>query len=386
MMLVNTKTHPRIGFRPSTVFRDKVERIFSVADVKFSGKRPWDIKVRNEAIYRRILKQGSIGLGEGYMDGWWECNRLDELFFRIYKANLQNTIKTWGDFWEFLKGLLFNQQKLSRAFQVGQHHYDIGNDLYQCMLDKRLIYSCGYWKEASTLDEAQEAKLELIAQKLRLKPGMNVLDIGCGWGGTAKYFAQRYGVNVVGVTVSKEQVKLAKTLCQDLPIEIRFQDYRSVGEVFDRVVSVGMIEHVGYKNYATFMDSVRRCLKKEGLFLLQTIGINQSTICPDRWIVHHIFPNSMLPSIKQLGGAIERRFVLEDLHNFGPDYDRTLMQWFKNFQSNWHILNTNYDERFYRMWKYFLLSCAGVFRSRAIQLWQLVLSPQGVEGCYRAPR
>ena len=385
MMLVNTKSHPHIWIRPCNIFHDKVERMFSVADIKLNGDRPWDVQVRNEAIYGRILRQGSLGLGDGYVDDWWECKRLDEFFFRIYKAGLQTT-KSWGDWCEILRSVLFNQQKLSRAFQIGQHHYDIGNDLYQCMLDKRLIYSCAYWKEASNLDDAQEAKLELIARKLKLKPGMRVLDVGCGWGGTAKYLAERYQVNVVGITVSQEQVKLAKQFCRGLPIEVRFQDYRSVQETFDRVVSVGMIEHVGYKNYPTFMDMVRRCLKKDGLFLLQTVGINRTTICPDRWIVHRIFPNSMLPSMKQLGGAIEGRFVLEDVHNFGPDYDKTLMHWFQNFQQSWDLLKTNYDERFFRTWKYFLLSCAGVFRSRAIQLWQLVLSPQGVEGCYRAPR
>ena len=367
-------------------FRYKVERLLSFADVKIDGDRPWDLQVHNEDLYAKLLAEGSLGLGESYMDGWWDCNRLDEFFNRILRAKLDERVKPWSVLFGILKAKLFNSQKPSRAFQIGQHHYDIGNNLYRHMLGERLIYSCGYWKNASTLDQAQEAKLDLVYRKLDLQPGMHVLDIGCGWGGTAKFAAERYQVEVVGITVSEEQARFGKELCQGLPVEIRLQDYRGLEGAFDRILCLGMFEHVGYKNYGTFMRAVNSYLKDGGLFLLHTIGGNRSVTRNDPWIERYIFPNSMLPSAKHVSSAIEGIFVLEDWHSFGPDYDKTLMQWFRNFHENWDILKEYYDERFYRMWKYYLLSCAGSFRARINQLWQIVLSPGGIPGGYRAPR
>jgi cyclopropane-fatty-acyl-phospholipid synthase len=251
------------------------------------------------------------------------------------------------------------------------------------MLDKRMNYSCAYWKGARTLNKAQENKLELICKKLYLKPGMKVLDIGCGWGAFAKYAAEKYGVEVVGITVSKEQVALAKELCTDLPVEFRLQDYRDVNEKFDRVVSVGMIEHVGYRNYRDYFKVAERCLNDDGLFLLHTIGEVRSVKNINAFTHKYIFPNGMLPSIAQLAKAAEGLFLIEDLHNFGADYDKTLMAWYENFKNSWAEIKDQYDERFYRMWSYFLLSSAGGFRARNTnQLWQIVLSKKGVSGGY----
>lgn len=367
-------------------FRRKVERLLSLADVEIDGDRPWDIQVHNEKLYATVLAQGALGLGESYMDRWWDCNRLDEFFHRILRAELDAKFRPWSEVFAVLKARLFNLQKPSRAFQIGQHHYDIGNELYRRMLDNRLIYSCARWETASTLDEAQEAKLELVCRKLDLQPGMRVLDIGCGWGGTAKFAAERYQVEVLGITVSKQQANFAKELCRGLPVEIRFQDYRRLDGTFDRILCVGMFEHVGEKNYLTFMHVVRRCLKDQGLFLLHTIGRSDSGVRVDTWMRRYIFPNSMLPSASQICTASEGLFVLEDWSNFGADYDKTLMHWFRNFDENWGALKDHYDERFYRMWKYFLLSAAGAFRARRNQLWQIVLSPEGVPGGYRACR
>jgi cyclopropane-fatty-acyl-phospholipid synthase len=364
----------------------KVERLLSFPDVEIGRARPWDIQVHNERLYERILAEGSLGLGESYMDGWWDCARLDEFFHRILRVELENKVKPWTECFGVLKAKLFNLQKPSHSFRVGHHHYDISNDLYRRMLGERLIYSCGYWGNASTLDEAQEAKLALVCRKLDLRPGMRVLDIGCGWGGAAKFAAERYQVEVLGITVSEEQARFGKELCQGLPVEIRLQDYRSLKGAFDRILSLGMFEHVGYKNYVTFMRVVNRCLKSDGLCLLHTIGGNRSVAGTDPWIERYIFPNSMLPSARQICAAIEGLFVLEDWHNFGADYDKTLMHWFRNFHENWDVLKKDYDERFYRMWKYYLLSCAGSFRARQNQLWQIVLSPKGVPDGYRAPR
>jgi cyclopropane-fatty-acyl-phospholipid synthase len=366
--------------------RQKIERLLSLADIQIGGGRPWDLQVHHDRFYERVLAEGSLGLGESYLDAWWDCDRLDEFFYRILRIDLESKIKQRLRFIDVLQAKLVNFQKPSRAFEIGQRHYDVGNDLYRCMLDKHLVYSCAYWKDTSTLDEAQEAKLDLVCRKLNLQPGMRVLDIGCGWGGTAKFAAQHYHVEVVGITVSEEQVKCANELCRDLPVEICLQDYRGLEGRFDRILSIGMFEHVGYKNYLTYMRVVREHLRNDGLFLLQTIGRNRSGSTTDRWISRYIFPNSMLPSAKQICAAIEGLFVIEDWQSFGSDYDKTLMNWFRNFHENWDSLAKNYGERFYRMWKYYLLSCAGSFRARQNQLWQSVLSPRGVEGGYLAPR
>lgn len=366
--------------------RTRVEELLNLADVQINGDRPWDIQVHDERLYARVMTQGSLGLGEAYMDGWWDCAELDRFFCRVLSAELEGRVRPWKDVFNLAKAWLINLQSPARAYRVGQHHYDMGNDIYEAMLDSRMIYSGAYWKEARNLDQAQEAKLDLLCRKLDLRPGMRLLDIGCGWGGTARYAAENHGVEVVGITVSQEQVAFGRKLCQGLPVEIRYQDYRSVEETFDRVVSVGMFEHVGWKNYRRFMTAVKRLMTEDGLFVLQSIGRNTSARGCDPWIVKHIFPNSMLPSARQICEAAEGLFVLEDWHSFGPDYDQTLMSWFSRFQQGWDSLKATYPERFYRMWTYYLLSCAGSFRARKNQLWQIVLSPRGVEGGYRAPR
>jgi cyclopropane-fatty-acyl-phospholipid synthase len=370
--------------KPRKKVHDRIEHLLSLADVTVNGRRPWDIHITNENFYHRILKSGSLGLGESYMDGWWDAQQVDEFICRVLKANLQKRVLSLQDFILYIEALITNQQCTRRSYEVGEKHYDIGNELYEHMLDKRMIYSCGFWKKAKTLDEAQEDKLDMVCRKLELEPGMRILDIGCGWGGMAEFAARNYGVKVLGITISREQVALARKRCEGLPIEIRLQDYRRLEETFDRVLSLGMFEHVGYKNYRIFMKKVSRLLKDNGLFLLHTIGSNTSQKTNDIWIDKYIFPHSMLPSAKQISAAIEGVFVLEDWHNFGSDYDKTLMHWFENFKNSWNSLKQNYDERFFRMWKYYLLSCAGSFRARYNQLWQIVLSPKGVEGGYRA--
>lgn len=365
----------------------KLQALLSLADVTINGERPWDMQVHNRKLFHRVLSNGSLGLGEAYMDGWWDCERIDEFVCRVLKARLDTKINPWRECFSYLKARILNLQKPASCLFICRHHYDIGNDLYLSMLDKRQIYSCGYWERASCLDGAQEAKLDLVCRKLLLEPGMRVLDIGCGWGGTAKYMAEKYQAQVVGITLSGNQATYAREVCAGLPVEIRLVDYRSIREVFDRIVSIGMIEHVGYKNYRRYMKTVFRCLKGDGLFLLQTIGGNKSVRKSDPWISKYIFPNSMLPSAKQLTRAMESLFVLEDWHSFGPDYDRTLMQWYENFQAGWETLREKYGERFYRMWKFYLLSCAGSFRARVNQLWQIVLSPNGsAPGRYSASR
>jgi cyclopropane-fatty-acyl-phospholipid synthase len=366
--------------------RRRAEELLALADVRVDGDGPRDIRVHDQRLWARVLAEGSLGLGESYMDGWWDCDRLDEFFHGVLAAGLDTRIEPWKDGLRLMRAKLFNLQKPSRAFHIGRHHYDLGNDLFSAMLDQRMIYSCGYWKDAATLDEAQEAKLDLVCRKLGLQPSMRLLDIGCGWGGTARFAAERYGVSVVGITVSERQVQYGQRLCEGLDVELRLQDYRSLEGKFDRVLSIGMFEHVGLKNYGTYMRTVRRVLTDDGLFLLHTIGGNRPETRTDPWTERYIFPNSMLPSVQQIGAAIEGRLVLEDWHSFGPDYDTTLLCWHRNFEEHWPTLRERYDERFHRMWRYFLLSSAGGFRARKNQLWQVVLSPHGVPGGYCAPR
>lgn len=377
--------------------KEIIEKILEKADVKINGKDPWDIQVLNKNLVNRVIAKGIVGAGEAYMDGWWECRAIDEMICKLRNSNLYDFVKKDPKLiFSLIGAKLFNLQGKNRAFNVGKKHYDISNALFENMLDKRLVYTCGYWKGAKNLDQSQEAKLDLVCKKIGLKAKDKILDIGCGWGSFAKYAAEKYKAIVTGITVSKEQVELGNKLCKGLPVKIYLKDYRDLGKLpdsisadkFDHIVSLGMFEHVGYKNYRTFMQIVHNCLKDTGLFLLHTIGGNSSVTSTNPWIDKYIFPGGMLPSIAQIGKSIENLFVMEDWHNFGADYDKTLMAWFKNFNKNWQKIkkSTNLDERFYRMWKLYLLSCAGSFRARSLELWQIVLSKKGVTGGYRSIR
>jgi cyclopropane-fatty-acyl-phospholipid synthase len=355
--------------------------------VTIGGDRPQDITVHDERLYNRVIRYGTLGLGEAYMDGWWDANELDVFIEKVLAARLDKSIeKNIAAALIVAKAFLFNLQSSKRAFDIGEAHYDLGNDLYEAMLDKRMVYTCGYWKDATTLDEAQEAKLDMVCKKIGLKNGDRILDIGCGWGSFAKFAAEKYGASVVGITVSKEQAVLARERCAGLPVEIRVQDYREVHEEFDHIVSLGMFEHVGIKNYQTYFEMARRCLKDGGLFLLHTIGQSAPHFQVDPWVDKYIFPGGVIPSSAQISTASEDSFVIEDWHNFGPDYDKTLMEWFRNFDAAWPTLREKYGDRFYRMWKYYLLTCAGSFRARHIQLWQIVFSKDGVKGGYTSVR
>ncbi len=318
------------------------------------------------------------------------AQRLDEMLRRVFSARLDDQLRTWREVAAGLRARLFNLQARHRAFVVGKRHYDVGDDLYQRMLDRRMIYSCGYWRAAEDLDGAQEAKLDLVCRKLGLTRGMRVLDIGCGWGGAAQFAAEHYGVEVTGITVSRRQADAAIERCRGLPVQIVLQDYRDVSASaagrFDRIFSLGMFEHVGVRNYRTYLSTVRRLLEPNGLFLLHTIGANVSVEVNDSWVERYIFPNSMLPSMAQIAHGAEGLWLIEDWHSFGPDYDRTLMAWYDNFERHWDEIAPQYSERFRRMWRFYLLGFAAAFRARRNQLWQIVLSPSGVPGGYREVR
>jgi len=356
--------------------RQIIEKLLESMDIRIDEDRPWDIRVSNPEFYPRVLSGGSLALGESYMDGWWDCHALDQFFEKIFNHHIDRKVKAKDLFmlWGLFAARLTNLQSRARAFIIGRRHYDTGNRLFSIMLDRGMNYSCACWHNVETLDEAQELKLDMICRKLDLRPGMTVLDIGCGWGGFAKFAAQKYGARVYGITVSKEQVTFARKICREFDVTIDLKDYRTLNKSFDRVVSIGMFEHVGWKNYRTFMKVVKKCLKPEGVFLLHTIAGNTSVKSTDPWIQRYIFPNSMLPSARQISQAAEGLLLLEDWHSFGPYYDRTLMAWHENFNHGWNQIKDRYDHTFYRMWCYYLLSCAASFRSRQNQVWQIVFS------------
>ena len=362
------------GLRPSRV-RARLENLLASCGIDVDGPNAWDIQVHHEDFHARVLADGSLGLGESYMEGWWEVRDLDGFIFRLLVNHVDEKVATWRNALAWLAATLINLQRHSRAFEVGERHYDLGNDFYEAMLDARMMYSCAYWEDAATLDQAQEAKLDLTLGKLGLRPAQRVLDVGCGWGGALQYAAEKYGITGVGVTVAREQAAYARRSCEALPIAIRLQDYRDMREKFDHAFSIGMFEHVGVRNYRRYMRVVRRCLHPGGRFLLHTIGGFKSTNHTDPWIHRYIFPNSMIPSREQIERAVDGIFCIRHWQSIGEHYERTLLAWRSNLERSWSRLAIQYDERFRRMWHYYLSSCAGAFRARKLDVWQVLLEP-----------
>lgn len=342
--------------------------------ITIGGDGPADIHVHDERTYQRVIRDRELGLGETYQEGWWSANQLDEFLARAQEADLRDLVKPSLALLRLVAASrLTNRQAQGRAKKNASAHYDIGNDLFERMLDKRMIYTCGYWRDADDLDTAQEAKLDLICRKLKLEQGMRVLDIGCGWGGFAQFAAQRYDVHVTGISPAIEQVTLAREHTAGLPVHIEQADYREMAGEFDRITSIGMMEHVGPRNLGTFFDRCDALLAPDGMMLHHTIGSNEWKTHTDPWFDKYIFPGGVLPSLGQIARATEKVWSIEDVHNFGPDYDRTLMAWHANISERWHEI-PHYDEHFRRTWEYYLLGSAAGFRVRALQLFQVVFT------------
>jgi cyclopropane-fatty-acyl-phospholipid synthase len=355
-----------------------MRRMLESAGITINGHSPWDIRIKDERWFGRVWREKNLGLGESYMDGWWACERIDEMIFRLLSGDLEKKVKaSWRDLMGALPAVFFNLQKKTRARIIADRHYDLDNRLFFSFLDPYRQYSCGFFKDTAELEQAQKNKMELICRKLQLAAGDRVLDIGCGWGGLARFMAERYGCTVTGVNISHEQLAFARDFCQGLPVTLLDCDYREIKGEFDKIVSVGMFEHVGYKNHRTFMQVVHRCLSDAGLFLLHTIGNDVSTLRCDPWISKYIFPNGLVPCLTQITRSSEGLFVIEDVHNIGSHYDPTLISWNRNFQNSWERLREGYDNRFKRMWEYYLLSCAGAFRARGMQVWQILMTRCG---------
>jgi cyclopropane-fatty-acyl-phospholipid synthase len=362
--------------------KKQVEALLGEAGVGIDGDQPWDMRVNDERLYARVLAGGSLAVGESYMDGWWDAEQLDEFFARIHRAQLDRKVRSVPFLLHAALGRVRNFQDRRRSLRVAEQHYDLSNDLYEAMLGPTMQYTCAYYGPdgaALSLDDAQRRKLDLIAAKLHIEPGMTVLELGSGFGELARLLAERHRCRVVSYNISRQQVEFARARCVGLPVEFRLQDYREAAADlarYDRVVSIGLMEHVGPRNYRGFFELAHERLAPGGLCLVHMIGGNVSQSATDPWIEKYIFPGGVIPSEQQLTEAKEGLFVLEDWHNFGPDYDRTLLAWDANFRAAWPALSRDgrLNERFYRMWRYYLNSTAGAFRARALNLWQLVLS------------
>ncbi|MCH7508784.1 MAG: cyclopropane fatty acyl phospholipid synthase [Proteobacteria bacterium] len=368
-----------------------IEPIFREAGIRINGSEPWDMIIHDARFFDRFVRDGTMGAGESYMDGWWDCERIDELTARVLSSELSDVFaRNWKLRLDHLKKVLLDRQRGRRSMAVAERHYDLGNEFFARMLGPTMAYSCAYWRDADNLDEAQRNKMDLCCRKLELKEGDRLLDVGCGWGSMMKYAAENYGCEVIGITISKQQCEYAERISKDLPVEVRLLNYRDArpGDLgtFDKVVSIGMFEHVGKPNYRSFMQFIDRVLAPDGLFLLHTIG--RIADVQDRWIGRYIFPNSYLPELRDLADAIANIFVLEDLQNIGANYDKTMLAWHRNFEQFAKEGLAEENPRFYRMWRYYLLTGAGSFRLRKKRaaVWQLVLSKGGVPLGYAAPR
>ncbi len=346
--------------------------------VKVNGPNPWDPQIHDHETWTRVFAEGSLGLGEAYMDGLWDCADLAEFFNRVVGARIQTKIPiTLNLIWQVFQARFLNMQTKSRAKRVARMHYN-ETDAYKASLDDRMTGSCGYWTDGVTnIDEAQEAKLDLVCRKIELKKGERVLDIGCGWGAFMGFAAEKYGASCVGVTVSPDQVAYARQRYKGLDADFQVKDYRDFTDKVDKIVSMGMFEHVGYRNFPAYFAMARKAIRDDGLFMLHTIGSPDTQTTIEGWLEKYIFPGGVIPSLQQIGKAIENVWDIVDLQNIGPHYDKTLIAWNENFQKKWPEPKTAEERRFKRMWEYYLLCCAGGFRARAIHVWQFVLSPAG---------
>ena len=370
-----------------------VKKLLDPAGIEINGKNPWDPQVKNERIYKRLKRGRSLALGESYVEGWWDCEALEEFFYRIISYAIKSERDLSGrpkdfreSFFYRFKPRLFNQQTFKRSEVVAKKHYDAGNDLYRLMLGKDMQYTCAYWQNAKTLDEAQRNKLNLICRKMKLQPGMKILELGGGFGGLARFMAKYYDCSVTIYNIAQEQIKFAREFTEGLKVKIIENDYRVAEGLYDRVAAVGLCEHVGYKNYRILMQTAYRCLKDEGLFFIHTNGSNDTIVHYEPWMAKYIFPNSMIPSATQLTQAFDGLFMLEDWHVLSGNYNKTLMAWYNNFINNWYRIKDQYSNSFYRVWRYYLLFSAASHRTRGAQLWHLVLSKNAMGTTYISER
>ena len=366
--------------------REVAARILEAAGIPLNSSEPWSIQVHNEKMWDRVISQQQLGFAESYMDGWWDCQALDVMITKLLSINVLKLLRPSPALaLHVARSYLLNNQTKQKAAQNAKHHYNIGNDLYSRMLDEEMAYSCAYWSKAETLNQAQIDKFDLICRKLELQPGMRLLDIGSGWGGFLRHAVKNYGVQATGISPADNQINLAIEKSAGLGITFIQQDYRDLKGQFDRIVSIGMMEHVGPKNYMTFFQKCDELLAPGGRMLHHTIVSNITKQVTDPFFDRYIFPGGVLPSLAQISSATENGFVIEDVQNLGPDYDRTLLEWHKNISAKWQEI-PQYDPHFQRMWNYYLLASAAGFRAGDLQLMQCVFHRVGPRATYIAAR
>lgn len=340
--------------------------------------------IRNPKTYKYILALGSLGFGESYMNGWWdeENDNLMELSGLLLSSGIYK--KARGNFSLILNILLQRLFSLPIFIQNSrknvQYHYDISNDFYRLFLDETLTYSCGYQIEKNdTLKEMQMQKHELICKKLALKRGDSVIDIGCGWGEMLIYAAEQYGISGTGITLSQEQAYLAKERIKQRELSDRLKivvaDYREFEGQYDKFVSIGMFEHVGKRNFSTYMNKVRELLKPGGIGLLHTVG-TIGRAGRDPWLEKYIFPGGYLPKLHDLISEMwTADLLVAHCENLKPHYAETLKRWSDNFRHNKKLImavSSKFDQRFIRMWDLYLQLCEATFRYGNIQLYQVL--------------
>ncbi len=367
--------------------RALVTRLFNHAGIDIGGNAPWDIRVNNPRFYRRVL-QGSVGLGESYTDGDWDTPQLDSMIQRLLRTGAPSTaVAGAGRILQNLRSRIANMQTRRGSRAMAEQHYDLDHRLYTHFLGPHNQYTCCFFDGTDELRVAEECKLEMLCEKLELGPGDRVLDVGCGWGGFVRYAASTRGCTAVGISLSAEQIAYARKYAAGFDVEIVRCDYRDLPDrfpaaSFDKILVCGMLEHVGYKNYRRLMKIIHELLSENGLFLLHTIGNKDVTTIVDPWIEKYIFRNSMIPAMSQIADAVRGLFVIQAWENYGYYYSKTLRAWYENFNRNWPRImeietRQRFDERFRRMWNYYLLSCKAAFDVEELHLWQIVTSKYG---------
>ena len=356
------KLESRIGIRSSSnkvtiatrVMHLLVERVFAASDIAIDGSKPWDIRVTDNRFFRAVVTQGSLGLGEAYMNGWWKCEDLEELAYRLMRSGIYK-ISLWMPIYLVanIHDAAINQQSKEKSLRVAERHYAMGNDIFLSFLGKYKNYSCGYFSDTDNLDQAQLQKLEKICRLLDLKPGDRVLDVGGGWGEFARYAATKYGCYVTSVNITDEQIKFAVEYCKGTSVDIRKCDYRDITGRYDKIAVIAMLTHVGPKNYRKFMEVADRCLEPGGMMLIESVGGHKSRKNCEAWINRYIFPGGVVPSLKQFDTAMAGRFSRKETDEFGGFYVHTLRAWNRNLMQAWPDHLRKYDERVRLMFEYF---------------------------------
>ena len=341
-----------------------VRKLFSSAGVTINGDNPWDIEVNDDRFYRDVLFRGSLGLGESYLREYWRAADLEELFFRLTSSNLEQISKRLPtQLVNSSVSRLSNRQTPSRALSNAEHHYNLGNDLFFEFLGRYKNYSCGYFRDTDSLDEAQLAKMRRLCDLLELEEGDTLLDVGGGWGEFARFAAENRGCHVTSVNISDSQIRHAREYCRDANVDVVRSDYRDLRGRFSKIAVIAMFTHVGPKNYRQFMQTMHRLLQAGGRMVMETVGALTATERCEPWTDKYIFPGGIIPSPQQIESACAGLFRLRIVEEFGADYVITLRHWHRNFMAAWPRLSQRYSETTRRMFEYYLLSVAGAFRS-----------------------